>query len=280
MAELAVASPTRRPSTRWLRPVLWSLLLIAVIVLVPALVESRATTQDVLTGVQPPSSSHWLGTDDLGRDILARVLYGIRSAVVGPVVLALVSVLAGSALGLLAAYRGGRTDLLIARFTDVVLSLPAILLAIVVGATLDAGYWGAVAILAALSIPYDTRLVRGAAREQVSKSYVDAARMAGLSPRRIMWWHVWPNLWPLLIATFFLNVAVGVVSLASLAFLGVGGEPGDASWGLMVSENYGLVYDNVWAVAGPALAIVGLALAWNFAGVKLEQKVASMGGPS
>jgi peptide/nickel transport system permease protein len=213
-------------------------------------------TQDLATGLSGPSAAHWLGTDDLGRDILSRTIVGARTAVVGPVLVALGAMVIGSILGLTAGYRGGRTDAVIMRWVDLMFSLPGLLIVIVVAGILGGGYFMAVAILIVLFSPSDTRLIRGAALEQRDRPYVEAARTLGVPPRTIMARHIWPNALPVIVANTFLNFAFAIVTLSALSFLGIGVGPGTPDWGRMLSENRVFLYENPWAALSPGIMIV------------------------
>jgi peptide/nickel transport system permease protein len=213
-------------------------------------------TQDLNVGLSAPSMAHLLGTDDLGRDILARTIVGARTAVVGPVLVAFGAMVIGSILGLTAGYRGGRVDSVIMRWVDLMFSLPGLLIVIVVAGILGGGYFMAVAILVVLFSPSDTRLIRGAALEQRSRPYVEAARTLGVPSRTIMAGHIWPNALPVVVANTFLNFAFAIVTLSALSFLGIGVGPGTPDWGRMLSENRVFLYDNPWAALSPGLMIV------------------------
>jgi peptide/nickel transport system permease protein len=212
--------------------------------------------QDLGLGLSSPSAEHWLGTDALGRDVLSRLLAGTASAVVGPLVIALGSLVVGNALGLLAGYRGGRIDSVIMRTADLIFSLPGTLVIIVVAGAFGGGYWLAVVLLIVLTVPADARIVRGAVLEQTPRPYVEAAKSIGVSDTRIMWWHIWPNIAPVAIANTSLMFAGSLVALAGLSFLGLGVPPGTPDWGLMVSEGRSLLFVNPVAVLAPAALIV------------------------
>lgn len=222
--------------------------------------------QDLLVGLSGPSSSHWLGTDDLGRDIFSRVVVGARTAVVGPLLIALGAMALGSFLGLLAGYRRGWAETGIMRWVDLMYALPGLLIAIVVVGVLGGGYFLAVALLVFLTSPYDTRLVRATTLEQRSLPYVEAARVLGLSDRRIMARHIWPNLLPVVLANTFLNFAFAIVALAALSFLGLGVGPATADWGRMLSESRTLLFDNPVAAIAPGAMIILTAAAMNLIG--------------
>jgi peptide/nickel transport system permease protein len=233
--------------------------------------------QSLLGSLSPPSRAHWLGTDDLGRDIFSRTIAGARTAVIGPLVVALGAMLIGNVLGLWAGYRGGWVDAAIMRTADLVYALPALLVAIVVVGVLGGGYFRAVALLVILYAPFDTRIVRGATLEQRSRPYVEAARALGLSRRRIMFGHIWPNVLPLAVANATLAFAFSLVSLASLSFLGLGVGPGTADWGRMLAESRTLLFDNPAAALAPGIAIVTTAASVNVIGDWLFEVLSDRG---
>lgn len=249
--------------------VLATLLVVAVIAMAVfdrALAPYDPTTQDLITGLSGPSGSHLLGTDQLGRDVLSRVIAGARPALLGPLIIAIVSVIVGNALGLLAGYRGGRVDSVIMRWVDVMWSIPSILVVIVAASALGGGYWLTVALLAVLTIPFDTRVVRGATLEQMPRPYVEAARVLGLPDRRIAIRHVWPNVAPTAAANTFLVFASSLVAIASVSFLGLGIDPSTPDWGVMIAQNQALLFANPASVLAPALMIVLTAASVNIIG--------------
>lgn len=233
--------------------------------------------QDLLFSLTGPSRDHLLGTDDLGRDIASRTIVGARTAVVGPLLIALGAMLIGNVLGLLAGYFGGLTDSVISRWVDLVYAMPALLVAIVVVGVLGGGYFLAVALLVILFSPIDTRIVRGATLDQRSRPYVEAARMLGLSNRQIMVVHIWPNVLPLALANAFLTFAFSIVSLTSLSFLGLGVGPGTADWGRMLSDSRTLLFDVPAAALAPGIAIVVAAASVNVVGDWLYERLSDRG---
>jgi len=224
-----------------------------------------------------PSSSHWLGTDALGRDVFSRTIVGTRSAFVGPIVIALGSFVIGNVLGLLSGFYRGVTDSIVMRWVDIMWSVPTLLVLIVVRGVIGTGYWTAVGILLILTIPFDARVVRGATLEQMPRPYVEAAKTLGVRDRRVMFLHVWPNVLPISIANAFLVFAGSLVVMAGLSFLGLGVPPGTPDWGAMLSENEQLIFLNPVATLVPAAMIVLTAAAMNLMGDWLHEQLASRG---
>jgi peptide/nickel transport system permease protein len=243
----------------------------------PSIAPHDPNEQDLLNSLLGSSREHPLGTDDLGRDIASRTIVGARTAVVGPVLIALGAMLIGNVLGLLAGYLGGFTDSVISRWVDLVYAMPALLVAIVVVGVLGGGYFLAVALLVILFSPIDTRIVRGATLDQRPRPYVEAARMLGLSNVRIMVAHIWPNVLPLALANAFLTFAFSIVSLASLSFLGLGVGPGTADWGRMLSDSRTLLFDVPGAALAPGIAIVATAASVNVIGDWLYERLSERG---
>jgi peptide/nickel transport system permease protein len=233
--------------------------------------------QDLFGSLQGPSREHLLGTDDLGRDILSRTIVGARTSILGPALIAAGAMLLGNFLGVLAGYRGGASDSVISRLVDFVYALPALLIAIVVVGVLGGGYFLAVGLLLVLFSPVDTRIVRAATLEQRNRPYVEAARLLGLSDRRIMARHVWPNVLPVALANAFLTFAFAIVSLASLSFLGLGVGPETPDWGRMLSDSRNLLLDVPEAALAPGIAIVLVAVSVNILGDWLSENLADRG---
>jgi peptide/nickel transport system permease protein len=234
-------------------------------------------SQDLAHALAKPSSAHWLGTDALGRDVFSRVLVGARTAVEGPLVIAAISMLIGNMLGLFAGYRGDLADTLLMRWVDFMLAVPSLLVIVVIAGALGSSYWLAVFVLAVLTVPIDARVVRGATIEQVPRPYVEAAKTLGVSNRRIMVQHIWPNVSAVAVANAFLIFAGSLVALAGLSFLGLGAPPGTADWGQMLGENRTLIFANPSAVLAPGAAIVLVAASVTLLGDWLYEWIASRG---
>jgi peptide/nickel transport system permease protein len=233
--------------------------------------------QDLASAMAGPSGAHWLGADALGRDVFSRVLVGARTAVEGPLAIALISMVLGNALGLLAGYRGGIIDTLLMRWVDFMLAVPALLVIVVIVGALGSSYWLAVIVLAILTVPIDARVVRGATIEQVPRPYVEAAKTLGVPNRRIMVQHIWPNISAVAVANAFLIFAGSLVALSGLSFLGLGAPPGTADWGQMLGENRTLIFVNPSSVLAPGAAIVLVAASVNLLGDWIFEWIASRG---
>ena len=230
-----LAAPRKRGRRRPSVLIALSILIVLLVVLC-ALVGSQiapfgANAQNLIVATQAPSAHHLLGTDDFGRDVLSRIIVGARAAVIGPALIAIGALVIGNALGLIAGYFGGRVDYFIMRLSDLVWALPGLLIAIVVVGVIGGGYYVAVTVLIVLTFPVDARIVRGAALQQRNMPYVEAAVTLGISSRRVMLRHIWPNLLPLVMANTFLNFAFSLVALSGLSFLGPRGAAEHAGLG-------------------------------------------------
>jgi ABC-type dipeptide/oligopeptide/nickel transport system permease subunit len=253
------------PRTRW-GTLFWVAVAFVVLVVLVAIVATwiapyEASAQNLVDSGQGPSGSHWLGTDQLGRDIFSRLLVGARTGVVGPLVVAIGAGLLGTLLGLWTGYAGGTVDSVVMRTIDLMYAVPPLLVAIVVVGLFGGGYWLAVVVLIVLSAPGDVRIVRAAVMAQRELPYVAAARTVGVAPVRIAVRHVLPNVAPTVVANVLLQFVVGLIALSGLAFLGLGVAAGSPDWGLMVAENRGILDLNPWAVIAPAVGISLLAIA-------------------
>lgn len=262
-------------------------ILICVIVLAAALLAillgstlfPDATKQDILSSLIPAGSvGHPLGTDELGRDILALTVAGAASALVGPVCVAVGSMLLGILLGTLSGYERGPLDVVISRWTELLLALPVLLAAIVVSGVFGGSYWTTVALLILLFSPSDIRIVRAGVLEQSARPYIEAAQMLSLSRWRVMFRHILPNVSSLVITNAMLNIAFALVAFSALSFLGVGVPPGTADWGRQLTDNRAIMFDNPAAVMVPAVLIIAVACAVNLVGDWLGQRLTRSGG--
>lgn len=229
--------------------------------------------QDLQEGVSTGSSSAWLGTDSLGRDILSRTIVGTRTAIIGPLIIALGTAAISVVVGVYAGYRGGVLDSFIMRAVDFAYATPPLLLVVVVVGLIGGGYYIAVAVLILISAPYDIRVIRAVALEQRGLPYIEAARTIGLSRGQIMRRHIAPNVVPYIIVNSSLEFAFGLVTLAALSFLGLGVPPGTADWGRMLDENRAILFENPLAVFAPALLLVLTAAAVNLLGDRIGEQM-------
>ena len=213
-----------------------------------------------------PGRDHLLGTDNVGRDVLSRVIWGTRVSLVAGLVSVVLAVSAGSLLGVVAGYCGGRVDGLVMRVMDAVLSFPPLVLALALGAVLGAGLTGVLLALGVVYTPTFARLMRGQVLTITARDYVDAARALGASGWRIAARHVVPNAINPIIVQASLSVAFAILAEASLSFLGLGIQPPQASWGSMINAGRGYLQQAPWIVFGPGAALFVTVVGLSFVG--------------
>ncbi len=227
--------------------------------------------QDYLAIAQAPSSAHWLGTDDLGRDVLSRIIYGSRvSLQVGAISVA-IAVVFGAVLGLLSGYVGGVVDEVIMRFVDSVQAFPGLILALGLTAALGPSIRNVMIAIGFISSPTIARLARAQTLSIRESEYVSAARVSGASDSRIIARHIWPNATSPIIVQATLLVATAIVTEASLSFLGVGVQPPTPSWGAMLRTGSQYLEVAPWLAFAPGVAIFLTVLSFNFIGDGLRQ---------
>lgn len=235
----------------------------AAALLAPWLAPADPTVLVLERRLEPPSPAHPLGFDELGRDVLSRLLFGARvSLAVALAVVGLAATL-GTALGAIAGYRGGRVDAALMRATDVFLAFPGILLAIALVAVLGPGLGHVVVALVAFGWVDYARLVRGQVLQVREADYVAAARVAGLRAPAVVWRHVLPNVLPTLLVQASLGMAGAILAESALSFLGLGLRPPTPSWGGMIDAGRGHLVDAPHLAVFPGLALFGVVLGLN-----------------
>lgn len=234
--------------------------------LAPVLTPYSFDEMDLLARLAPPSAKHLLGTDELGRDVLTRLLYGARVSLAVGIVPTVASMLIGVFLGMISGYVGGTVDAVIMRLADVVLSFPSLLLAMVIMYTLGDGISSIFIALAITNWAGVARVIRSETLSLRETEYVEAARSMGVKNFTIILRHVLPNCIPSLIVLFTLDVPSAILSESSLSFLGIGVQLPNSSWGLMVNLGRTYLYNAPWLSLVPSAAIMLVVLAFNFLG--------------
>lgn len=219
--------------------------------------------------LQPPSWQHWLGTDALGRDVLARTLHGARHSLPIAVVVVSVAVAIGAMLGAVSGFLGGQVDNAIMRLVDITLSFPPMLLAMAVAASLGPGLGNATIAMVIVWWPVYARLMRAQVLEVREREHVEAAVAAGASRPRILLKHILPLCWTPVLISATMDLGQVILLAASLSFIGLGATPPTPEWGSMISDGAAQFY-SWWVAFGPGLAILTLVLGFNFIGDALH----------
>jgi peptide/nickel transport system permease protein len=238
---------------------------IAIAIAAPLVAPYSPVDVDVTARLLPPSATHLLGTDELGRDVLSRLIWGSRISLFTGFIVVVVGAVVGTLVGGIAAFAGGRIEDAIMRFTDLVLCFPPIILALAIAAALGIGTTNTILAMLVVWWPKFARLARSLVLQQRALEYVEAATIAGYGPARILLRHIIPNAVGPLIVLVTLDVGNAIITFAGLSFLGLGVIPPTPEWGSMVADGRQLVAQ-WWVAAFPGLAILTVVLGFNFLG--------------
>jgi len=242
------------------------LIMLVVAISAPVLAPYDHLATNLSQSLQPPSAAHWFGTDEFGRDILSRIIFGARVSLMVGVIAVGISLVVGTLLGLIAGYLGGVWDDAIMRFTDVLLAFPSILLAIAIMTGLGRGVGNAMIAIGVVGIPVYARIVRGQVLAVRAQEYVEAARAIGVKPSRQIWRHILPNVLAPLIVQATLGMSTAILEAAALGFLGLGVQPPQAEWGDMIAHGRRFIYNASYMIYFPGLAISLTVLGLNLFG--------------
>jgi peptide/nickel transport system permease protein len=270
--ELPEESPGARAWRRLLRrkSAAFGLAIIVAFVLIAVfapLIAPYDPAQQAWTSIRkPPSLAHWFGTDESGRDLFSRVIYGARASLLAGVVSISIALSLGVPIGLLAGYGGKWTDAVISRVTDAMLAIPFLILAIALAAFLGPSLENAMIAIGVTATPIFVRLTRGQVMAVKVEDYVEAARAVGNPPIRIAVKHILPNIMPALIVQATISIATAIIAEASLSFLGLGQQPPAPSWGSMLNTAQRFLTNAPWMAIWPGLAIFLAVLSFNILG--------------
>jgi peptide/nickel transport system permease protein len=243
-------------------------------VLAPVIAPYRPDAIDFGAIWSPPSAAHLLGTDQLGRDILSRLMFGAQESLIGPLGLLALATVIGVVIGIVAAWNGGWVDGLLARVTDVMFAFPGLLFVVLVIAVFGKGPVTAIIALGLAYAPVIAKFTRSLALSELSRPYIDAYRVQGVSGVTLCLRYVVPNLAPALLGYLVVLFGEGLMSLATLSYLGFGSQPPSSEWGLMVQEGQdGIIQGIFWPTAVPGLAIAAVVVAVNIIGVRLADRL-------
>jgi peptide/nickel transport system permease protein len=278
MSAASVAQPRRRfPLKRWW-PVTILVLFVVIAVCAPLLAPYDPNVQNLVGRLKPPgtvsrSFHYWLGSDELGRDLLSRIIYGTRVSLLVAVLSVLLSGAVGTALGLIAGYRRGWIETVVMRVADVFLSIPAVLLAIITVAVLGPSLVNVVLVLALTRWPRYARVAHAQTLATAGLAYVENAVLSGAGNARILILHILPNIAGTLIVVATLEFGLMVLFEAGLSFLGLGVQPPTASWGSMLSTGRNYVATAWWVATLPGLCLFVLVLTVNLTGDAVRDRL-------
>lgn len=246
------------------------LLLIAVAAAAPVLAPYDPLTASMRDAYQPPSAQHLFGTDKLGRDILSRILYGAGYSLSSVLILVACVFIVGTSLGVIAGYFGGKTDAVIMRVSDMMISFPGMILAIAIAGILGGSLINAIIALTIVTWTKYARLSRSMVLKIKRRDFVEAAIVSGGRPLHILWQHILPNILPLMVVTAAADIGAMMMELAGLSFLGFGSQPPAPEWGLMLNEGRQQLQTAPWLMIFPGLAIFITVMIFNLWGDALR----------
>ena len=245
--------------------VLFTIILIAAI-FAPLLATHDPLAIDFEAKLVPPSADHFFGTDELGRDLYSRILYGARTSLMIGLMVTVLAVLIGAPIGLIAGYAGGRAGFWLMRFTDVFIAFPPLLLPIAITAALGQGLFEAMIALSISAFPWYARIVYSESQRVSQSLYVKSAKASGFGHGRILFKHMLPNCWTPAITQASMDFGYTILAAASLSFIGIGAKEPDIEWGLMVATSRTKFLDYWWVAMMPGFAILITVFALNLLG--------------
>ena len=249
-----------------------TLLFLSLTVLAPLIAPYDPTDQDLSNALSPPSAEHWFGADQYGRDMLSRILFGTRTALLSIVMADGLALIIGGSLGLLAGYLGGKVDAMVMRLVDVLLAFPYLLLALIIVAVLGPSLTNSVIAIGIIYTPQYARLMRGQVLTVQAAEFVTAARSIGAGQLRVMLRHVLPNSFTPVLVLATLQSGAVVVETAGLSFLGLGAQPPSPDWGALLADGHPYFLTAWWIATFPGLAIFLVVVGFNLLGDALRDQ--------
>ena len=246
------------------------LVFITVALFAPWLAPYDPLAQSFIKINRPPSAEHWLGTDQIGRDVLSRMIFGSRNSLIIGFLAPTLAAIFGTTLGVMAGYFGGTLDRIISRVIDLLISFPELLLAIIISAALGGGFWNIVIVLAAAFVPGFARVARAQTMAVKHEPFVEAAVAVGLRTPKIILRHIVPNIAAPVVALVTLWTASAIRLEASLSFLGLGAQAPNPSWGNIIRDGLNNLFGSPWPIIGAGLAITLVVLSLNLFGDTLR----------
>jgi peptide/nickel transport system permease protein len=258
--------------TSWVGLVIF--VIVAVLALLaPLIAPHDPVEQNILVKLKPPSAEFIMGTDGFGRDIASRLLYGAQISLVIGIASTILAMVIGSAIGMLAGWKGGRFDIIIMQAMDVLLAFPSLILGLIIVAMLGPSMTNIIIAIAMTSIPPFARIARAPTIAMKEREFVEACRALGFSDMRIVAGHILPNILPEILVMGSLWLANAIRTEASLAFIGLSVKPPIATWGGMIREGFENILDSAWLVIAPSAAILIVVFALNLLGDGLRDAI-------
>ncbi|WP_051904217.1 ABC transporter permease [Neorhizobium vignae] len=239
---------------------------VAVAVFAPLIAPYDPLAQSILRINKLPSTANWLGTDQFGRDVLSRMIYGSRNSLIFGLISPVLAAICGTVLGVVAGYFGGIVDRVISRVIDLLLAFPELLLAIMIAAVLGGGFWNVIAVITVAFVPGFARVARASTLAVKQEPYIEAAVAIGVSTPVIIFRHVIPNIAAPIVVLMTLWVASAIRLEASLSFLGIGTQPPNPSWGNIIRDGLNNLFGSPWPIIGAGFAITCVVLSFNLLG--------------
>jgi peptide/nickel transport system permease protein len=261
----------RRPGT--IAATIIVCLLVIVAVFAPLIAPYDPLSQSIIKVNRMPSRANWLGTDQFGRDVLSRMIYGSRNSLLFGLISPFVAAVVGTTIGVTAGYFGGIVDRIISRVIDLLLAFPELLLAIMIAAVLGGGFWNVIVVITVAFVPGFARVARAQTLSVKQEPYVEAAVSMGVSTPYIIFRHIIPNIMAPIIVLMMLWVASAIRLEASLSFLGIGTQPPNPSWGNIIRDGLNNIFGSSWPIIGAGAAITLVVLSFNLIGDAIRDAI-------